>query len=55
MITFTKKAEARPASVVSEEKTSARTPEVAKKGQEQSDTDGTKRRARRPAEDDKLI
>jgi hypothetical protein len=55
MITFVKKAESQPTPDASEENRFEQIRKVAKERHLQSDTDGTRRRARQIAADNKLI
>lgn len=55
MITFVKKAEPQPAPDESKENRFEQIREAAKERHRKSDTDGTRRRARQAAEDDRLI
>jgi hypothetical protein len=55
MITFTKKAAPQPARDESEENRFEQIRKAAKERHRKSDTDGTRRRARQTAEDNRLI
>ncbi|MBX9453200.1 hypothetical protein [Neoaquamicrobium sediminum] len=55
MITFVKKAEPQPAPDESKENRFEQIREAAKERHRKSDTDGTRRRARQAAEDNRLI
>ncbi|TWG53173.1 hypothetical protein L610_005400000160 [Aminobacter sp. J44] len=55
MITFVKKADPQPAPHETEENRFEQIRKAAKERQRKSDTDGTRRRARQTAEDNRLI